>query len=146
MRSSIKNKSPYFICVVLVVSHLWALKAQATDSTSYISNRETNDGFALSAFGESAPLYISKEDFSGVIRALEDLQRDIKKVTNAAPDLVIANKNPKGKEIVIVGTIGKSTLIDKLISNTVSVSRLFISRFLKSISVINFFINPLLHS
>ncbi|MGA9291730.1 MAG: glycosyl hydrolase 115 family protein, partial [Ignavibacteriaceae bacterium] len=83
---------------------------------SYISTVKETVDFILSAQGKSAPLYISTKDYPGVIRALRDLQSDIKKVTNAEPQLSI-DKIPSEKEIVIVGTLGKSPVIDELVSN-----------------------------
>ncbi len=81
---------------------------------SYIVFQKSAGDFILSEPGNSTPLYISSKDYSGVIRALNDLQSDIGKVTNAKPDLSI-DKMPPVKEAVIVGTIGKSPYIDKLI-------------------------------
>ncbi len=83
-------------------------------SKSYISTIKGKGDFTLSTQGKSAPLYISTQDFPGVIRALRDLQTDIKKVTNAEPRLSTDNI-PSGKEIVIVGTLGKNPVIDKLV-------------------------------
>ena len=85
-------------------------------STSYIAAFKESSDFTLSAQGKSAPLYISSKDYPGVIRALRDLQNDIRKVTNAEPQLSIDNI-PSGKEIVIVGTLGKNPVIDQLVKN-----------------------------
>ncbi|HEU5289065.1 MAG TPA: glycosyl hydrolase 115 family protein [Cyclobacteriaceae bacterium] len=72
--------------------------------------------FALADDGKLAPLCMNSSDFQGVIRALNDLKNDIKSVTDQAP-LLFMNKFPEAQEIVIVGTIGKSALIDQLIQN-----------------------------
>jgi hypothetical protein len=50
-----------------------------------------------------------------VIRAYNDLQADIGRVTGVTPT-VIFDKPPRKKEIVIAGTIGKSPVIENLIS------------------------------
>ena len=84
-------------------------------SKSYISTAKESGDFILSAHDKSAPFYISTKDYPGVIRALRDLLTDIKKVTNAEPRLSI-DKIPSEKEIVIVGTLGKSPVIDELVS------------------------------
>ncbi len=83
-------------------------------SKSYITTVKETGDFTLSAQGKSTPLYISTQDYPGVIRALRDLQTDIRKVTNAEPQLSIDNI-PSRKEIVIVGTLGKNPVIDQLI-------------------------------
>ncbi len=83
-------------------------------SKSYITTVKETGDFTLSELGKSAPLYISSNDYPGVIRALRDLQTDIRKVTNAEPTLSIDNI-PEGKQIVIVGTLGKNRVIDRLV-------------------------------
>jgi len=90
--------------------------ALAIGEPSYISTVNGNNFFTLSAAGKSSPLFIGSNDYPGVIRALKDLQSDIKKVTNYAPNIVY-DKLPTNKQIVIVGTYGKSPIIDKLVKN-----------------------------
>jgi hypothetical protein len=55
------------------------------DTTTFVTAQKREDNFVLSSSGESAPLYISTEDWPGVIRAFTDLQTDIDKVTGAGP-------------------------------------------------------------
>ena len=83
-------------------------------SKSYVATVKGPGDFTLSESGKSAPLFISSKDYPGVIRALRDLQTDIKKVTNAQPILSI-DSLPQRKQIVIVGTLGKSRVIDQLV-------------------------------
>ena len=70
--------------------------------------------FALSVAGRSVPLLTSTDDYVGVRRAAADLRRDISAVTGAAPQL-LSDSVPREKEIVLVGTIGRSPLVDGLI-------------------------------
>src|SRR5258708_5885826 len=72
--------------------------------------------FTLSSSGKSAPLYGSDADYPGVIRGLKNLKTDIGRVTDVEPELKM-EKAPVEKEVVIVGTINKSPLIDQLIQN-----------------------------
>jgi len=81
-----------------------------------ISLKQKPGDFTLSASGKSASLYTSSTDYPGVIRAVNNLKADITLVTDAAPEL-ITDKAPSDKEVVIVGTLGKSILIDQLIQN-----------------------------
>ncbi|RPI04116.1 MAG: glycosyl hydrolase [Ignavibacteriae bacterium] len=86
----------------------------AGDLESYVSSNEGNGKFTLSASGHSAPLCVSSQDYPGVIRVLKQLQTDIEKVTAVKPAMsldVIPNIN----EVVLVGTLGRSPLIDKLV-------------------------------
>jgi hypothetical protein len=90
--------------------------AFAGNNESYISTKKGKGTFTLSASGKSAPLYAGSQDYSGVLRVLKHLQADLACVTNAQPEAAI-DKLPAAKEIVLVGTLGKSPLIDKLVRN-----------------------------
>lgn len=71
--------------------------------------------FVLSSQKKSVSLYVSQSDFAGVLRAAEDLRQDIGHVTDASPELITTNDFKGEKTIVLIGTIGKSQLIDELI-------------------------------
>ncbi len=81
--------------------------------------------FCIAKDGKAATIIVDDNDWKGVIRAARDLSDDVRKVTG-----VSASLNDKGeptvdgrresqmkndKPSIIVGTIGKSKLIDKLI-------------------------------
>lgn len=83
------------------------------DNSSYVSTKKVKGSFTLVEKGKSAPIIISSNDFPGVLRVSKHLQADIKNVSGAQPDLFI--DIIAAKEIVLIGTIGKSHLIDKLI-------------------------------
>ncbi|OGU33395.1 MAG: glycosyl hydrolase [Ignavibacteria bacterium GWA2_35_9] len=95
-----------------------SLNTPAQKNESYISTERGKGTFTLS----ESPLYISSKDYPGVLRVVRDLQNDIYKVTNSKPDLLTDStpSSPEGmdfqKEIVIVGTLGKNILIDKLVA------------------------------
>jgi hypothetical protein len=86
------------------------------EPSSYISTKKEKELFTLSASRKSAPLYASSEDYPGVIRVLKLLQSDIEMVTNAKPEIFI-DKVPDSREIVLVGTLGKSPIINKLVAD-----------------------------
>jgi len=91
-----------------------ALPAQALDGTSYVTAKKQKGSFPLETNGKAAPLYASAQDWPGVVRAAKDLQADINRVTSVTPTLT-TDKAPTGKEVVLIGTIGKSPLIDQLV-------------------------------
>jgi len=101
------------ICLMLVLlpSAVWAI-----GGPTFISTTGGKNEFVLSASGKSTPLFISSTDFPGVIRALNDLKTDIGKVTNHEP-AVAFDKLPTQKQLVIVGTLGKSPVLDQLVKN-----------------------------
>ncbi len=110
----VKWQNRTIFCLTIILLFVLNIYSQTTETKSYISTKKEQGSFALSESGKSAPLYISSEDYKGVIRALKDLQTDIKNVTSSKPILNIS-KTPKFKDVVLVGTIGKSPVIKKLI-------------------------------
>lgn len=96
-----------------------AAQAKPVD-TKYLSNvpqyvlHESAPGaFRLAAGGTAASILVSGEDWQGVIRAASDLGQDIGRVTGMAAQVVKADTPRRGA--IIVGTIGKSPLIDGLV-------------------------------
>ncbi|RTQ48988.1 glycosyhydrolase [Hymenobacter gummosus] len=81
---------------------------------AYVSPDKGKGRFPLVAGGQAAPLFASAQDWPGVLRAARDLQADINRVTSLQPALT-TDKAPSGKQVVIIGTVGKSPLIDGLI-------------------------------
>jgi hypothetical protein len=73
------------------------------------------DAVALAHNGQAAKLFIDASDYPGVVRAAGDLQADIARVSAVRPTLSTDGK-PAGADVVIIGTVGKSTLIDKLVA------------------------------
>jgi hypothetical protein len=88
---------------------------RATPPDSYIITDRTENAFTLAESGKAAPLWASSQDFPGVIKVLKLFQSDIQAVTGAQPPICL-DQIPEGREVVIIGTIGKSQVIDKLIS------------------------------
>jgi hypothetical protein len=83
---------------------------------SYISTHPGRGRFPLVARNEAATIVVSSVDYPGVVRAVGDLQTDIGKVTGVTPE-VVADEVPSGDNVVIVGTIGYSPLIDGLVAS-----------------------------
>ena len=114
--SIIKRNSLYILFFALTFFIPFAQCSFAAGNELYVTSKKGNAQFVLSENGESAPLYISSKDYPGVIRALNDLQEDVGRVTNAKPEVSL-DKIPHASEIVIAGTLGKSSVIDKLVSD-----------------------------
>ena len=64
--------------------------------------------------GAAAEIYVDASDYPGVTRAANDLGQDIQRVTGIAPR-VRHDGSELGATVVIIGTLGKSALIDRLI-------------------------------
>ena len=72
-----------------------------------------NHRFCIAKDGKTATIVVDENDWKGVIRAANDLSDDVRKVTGVA--LPIANSQQPTANCILVGTIGKSRLIDDLI-------------------------------
>ena len=69
--------------------------------------------FCIAKDGKTATIVVDENDWKGVIRAANDLSDDVRKVTDVA--LPIANSQQPTANCILVGTIGKSRMIDDLI-------------------------------
>ena len=86
----------------------WAAGAgsRPTDPGAYLSFSPKAGAFPL----VGAPVVVSDDDHSGVLRVAGDLRDDIERVTGVRPGSSVA------REVVLVGTIGRSPLIDGLVA------------------------------
>ena len=90
----------------------------------YVMFDSAPGAFQLAKDGASAKILVDANDWAGVIRAAKDLGDDVGKVTGKASD-VVTNANAIQRGSVVVGTIGKSKLIDGLIaSKKIDVSKI----------------------
>ena len=71
-----------------------------------------DERFCIAKDGKTAAIVVDEQDWKGVIRAANDLSDDVRKVTGMASHVVNDISTDKG---VLIGTIGKSRIIDKLI-------------------------------
>ena len=76
--------------------------------------QQSQEKFCIAKDGKAATIVVDENDWKGVLRAANDLSDDIHKVTGTAP-LISPQGGKTGKGLIIVGTIGKSRAIDKLI-------------------------------
>ena len=87
------------------------------DLTPYVSEDAGGNNFPLVAGGSAASLMVSANDFAGVQRVVNDLQTDIHDVTGIQPVVTTADAIPSTSGLVVlIGTMGRSPLIDGLIS------------------------------
>lgn len=78
--------------------------------SGYVSMSEGD--FVLASSDKTPSIYVDENDYEGVIRAAGDLKNDIKSVSAVVPiDAVDA-----ASADVVIGTVGKSTAIDTLVS------------------------------
>ncbi|NAZ87770.1 glycosyl hydrolase 115 family protein [Kineococcus indalonis] len=92
--------------------------ARTDGQQHYVSTRPSRGAFGLVDDGRAAPVVVSAEDHSGVLRAAADLQGDVEAVTGRRPaeSVLPAGQLPRDDEVVIVGTLGRSPLVDRLVA------------------------------
>lgn len=110
--------------------HSWRLYALASllvlaDSvlaigqTSCVAFKSSPSTFPVVSNGKGTPILISSDDWPGVQRAAADFASDIQKVTGVKPSLTNAtvDKLPKVSSAIIIGTLGKSSLIQQVVQH-----------------------------
>jgi hypothetical protein len=87
----------------------------ALGQVQYVEQVGSPGGFPIVQRGVAASIRVDSNDFAGVTRAAGDLQADIVRVTGLTPTIT-HNENDPEKNAIIIGTIGKSRIIDRLIA------------------------------
>jgi hypothetical protein len=101
--------------VILACASAISTNAWAIGQTRYIETIPSSAASVpLVASGAAAALVVDAGDWPGVVRAARDLQADVNRVTGITPTLVSASPAP-GTAAVIIGTIGRSPIIDRLV-------------------------------
>lgn len=68
----------------------------------------------LAGRGTALPIVVSSRDHPGVLRVADDLAADIERVTGVAPP-VVHDRAPRGQdEVILIGTLGASPLVDRI--------------------------------
>ncbi|WP_440962819.1 glycosyl hydrolase 115 family protein [Massilia sp. GER05] len=92
-----------------------AQPAWALGERSFVTFEAGKDAVVLARSGQAARILVDPNEFKGVRRAAADLQADIERVSGIRPALLAsAGAVAKGSDVVIVGTLGQSALIDRL--------------------------------
>ncbi|MFZ0956460.1 MAG: glycosyl hydrolase 115 family protein [Candidatus Sulfotelmatobacter sp.] len=81
----------------------------------YVETSQRPSSFILADRNRLATIYVDENDYWGVVRAAHDLQQDVSRVTGRTPDIT-NHKDVTGESGIIIGTVGKSALIDELVS------------------------------
>jgi hypothetical protein len=88
------------------------------DGDAYVVTVPGAGRFALAAGGRAATVLVDPRDHAGVLRVVRDLRADVGRVTGTEPRVVVDSTAaaPAGaRELVIVGTLGRSPLVDRLV-------------------------------
>jgi hypothetical protein len=86
----------------------------ALGQAQYVANTPGRGSFAIVRGNAATPIYVDAADYAGVVRAVHDLQADVRRVTGVTP-AIAHETGALGAEAILVGTIGKSRVIDRLV-------------------------------
>ncbi|KZV74317.1 glycoside hydrolase family 115 protein [Peniophora sp. CONT] len=107
---------------LLVAALVSSGRVAAIGQERCVSFSSSNDSdFTIASGGTAATILLSADEWPGVQRAASDFSADIFAVTGAQPALANATssaKNVSADSVIIVGTLGKSSLIDAVVNNT----------------------------
>ena len=73
-----------------------------------------SDGFVWIQNGKACPILTDEKEDKGVLRAINNLKKDATEVTGATPTII---QNPKGKKMLVIGTIEQSRWIQSLVAS-----------------------------
>jgi hypothetical protein len=91
----------------------YSQKIFALGETNLVEDKFSPGSFAL--FDKNvAAIWVSTNDWPGVVRAANELSADVGRVTGKSPKIFDGTKST-GKNVVVIGTIGRSEFIDRLI-------------------------------
>ena len=107
-----RSASTLLLVAYLLGSSL--LEAQTIGEARYVDLAYHAGEFGIVARNVAATLYVDSADFSGVVRAVGELQADVQRVTNKSAAIAHAEEG-LGSNTILIGTIGKSKIIDELI-------------------------------
>src|SRR5690606_2677690 len=108
--------SPFKSLLLSMAILLAPLDVHALGEPKYVESLYKRGDFVLVGEKVRAQLYIDKADYPGVITSAKNLQQDIERVTGTRLELV-QDATQLAKTVVIIGSIGKSPVIDQLIAD-----------------------------
>ena len=107
-----------FAFASLIVTPFPALRAQEPmpdGSARYIVNVAGPGRFPLAAEGRVVALHLDEGEWPGAIRAAHDLKADFGRVTGVESTVQVGGE-PTARPLVLIGTLGRSATIDRLVA------------------------------
>jgi hypothetical protein len=87
----------------------------ALGQAQYVENVSSEGSFPIVQKNAVANIYVDTNDWAGVVRVANDLSADVRRVTDH-PAAVVHDESSLGNNVIIIGTVGKSEVIDRLVS------------------------------
>ncbi|OBZ74779.1 hypothetical protein A0H81_05486 [Grifola frondosa] len=93
---------------------------RAIGQSTCVAFKSSSSTFSIVSNGKAAPVLLSADEWPGVQRAATDFASDIQQVTGLKPTLsnVTSSLTSGPSTAIIVGTLGKSSLINEVVNRT----------------------------
>ncbi|WP_407430506.1 glycosyl hydrolase 115 family protein [Arcticibacter sp.] len=98
----------FLLSILFLLAHLVAVGGDRENS-NFVYFKDQGNYFPLTEAGVPIPIVVDDLDFKGVHHAVDNLREDFKRVTGNVP------QQTAGKYKIIIGTMGKSAIVDRLI-------------------------------
>ncbi len=105
---------PSIAWLLLIAAAIFPSRGFSIGQPKYVETTPAFSSFRLVHERSAAMLYADPNDYAGVVRATRDLQSDIFRVSGCQAQLINNQKSLSG-DVIFIGTIGKSRIIDQLI-------------------------------
>ncbi|KAJ7699298.1 hypothetical protein B0H17DRAFT_1006233 [Mycena rosella] len=108
------------LLVISVALSLLVSTANALGQDTCVAFQSSPSTFTVASNGKAAPLILSSDEWPGVQRAAQDFAADIERVTGIKPAISnVSSSTPARSSLpIIIGTLGKSSLIDQIVNST----------------------------
>ncbi|MCA9236801.1 MAG: glycosyl hydrolase 115 family protein [Planctomycetales bacterium] len=113
-----RNDWAWAFVTVLLWSASTAEAISPPSQPPMISTSVSENAFPLARAGRPAALIVDSADWPGVLRVATLLQADLSAVVGAEPQLLPiqgVDEIPPGQPVVLVGTLGRSAIVDALV-------------------------------
>ncbi len=92
-------------------------RGESTDPGQYVTSAAAAGSFPLVSAGVAAPLVVSSSDYKGIQTVAGHFRDDIQRVTTIQPVIAVDTPPTGSANVVLVGTIGVSPIIDTLVAS-----------------------------
>ncbi|WP_278022566.1 glycosyl hydrolase 115 family protein [Flavobacterium ginsengisoli] len=108
----LKIKTSCLILLLLLIG--LSTNSYAINPDKYVVNQASAGNFPLVSKGKTASILVDDKDYAGVLKVVGHLENDLFKVSDLHPKRI--KKISEGEDfVVIIGTLGKSKIIDQLV-------------------------------
>jgi hypothetical protein len=99
------------------LSPFLCLNAHALGDPNHVVFQSQPHAFAIASTGHPASILVGPADWPGVTRAATSFAADVASVTGNSPAILHTLTTSPDRNIILIGTIGRSPLIDRLIAS-----------------------------